>query len=465
MRDYALLAIIIGLVPVILMRPWIGILAWFWVGLMAPHGLTWSFMRTFPIATMIGAATLVALLLARDRRPLPRSPEMGMMFAWAGFVTLTSAFAVNPTGAWDFWWHLMKILLITFITPILIFGERRIALLLLVITFSIAFYGVKGGIFAVSTGGNYSVLGPPGSYLSGNTYIGLAMIMILPLVLASARMFYRGWVDFGWPSLRPYMKPVGLGFYAAFWLTAIAIMATYSRGAFLGLIAVAPLLFFHMRWKAVMIAAAVFAVGAVGVAAPERLMDRWKTIETYEEDTSAMQRIQAWEVNWNMAVERPLVGMGFRNAGLGYDWWIQYAGFEGRWEHVLSPHSIYFSVLGHHGFVGLFVFLALIGATLLTLNRVRRIARERPHQRWLSEYAWALQVGLFGYLVSGTFLDVAYFDLLYAFVALAIIMRRELDEATEPVPAAEAGPRESAPLRFPDFVATATPSRGGDQRN
>ncbi|MEA3639816.1 MAG: putative O-glycosylation ligase, exosortase A system-associated [Lamprobacter sp.] len=462
MRDLLLLVIVIGLVPIILMRPWIGILAWFWSGLMTPHFLTWGFMRTFPIAVVFGGATLVGLFITKDRRAMPVTREMTMMWILVAYTAMTSYFAVNPS-AWGFWQHLQKILIITFITPILVYGPRRIVLLLLVITFSIGYYGFKGGIFSIRTGGAHMVLGPNGSYLEGNTYLGIAMIMVLPLILVSARMFYHRWFDFGSRTIQRFSKQVGLIMYAAFWLTALAILVTYSRGALLGLLAIAPFIFLRMKKKWLVVAIAIFAVTVVGVSAPDRLMARWQTIENHEEDTSAMQRIQAWGVSWNMAIERPIRGMGFRFAGLGYDWWIGYANFEGTWRHVLSPHSIYFSLLGQHGFGGLAVFLLLVGFTFLTLNRIRRTAERETGERWLSEYAWAMQVGLMGYMIAGTFLDVAYFSLLYAFVALAIIMRRELEEAPRANEETKASqdsvaprntkrPRTPAGPRFPDFV-------------
>ncbi|MBK1672750.1 putative O-glycosylation ligase, exosortase A system-associated [Ectothiorhodospira shaposhnikovii] len=456
MRDLALLAILAGLIPIILMRPWTGIVAWFWVGLMAPHALTWGFMRSFPIATVIGLTTLVALFLARDRRPMPMTREMIMMFVLAGYFAMTSALGVVPHEAWDFWLHFMKILLITFVTPMLIHGPQRILAVLLVITFSIGFYGIKGGLFAVMTGGAHMVLGPPRSFLSGNNYIGLAMIMVLPLILATARMFHQGWVQWPWPSLNRFARPIGWGAYGAFWLTVIAILATYSRGALVGLLAVAPFIFLRMRHKWFLVAMAFILISVVGITAPDRLVERWQTIQTYEEDQSAMQRIQAWGVNWNMAMERPLTGMGFRNTWMDYDWWVSYANFEGTWGHVLSPHSIYFGLMGAHGFGGVAVFLLLVGFTFMTLNRIRRRAVQDAGNLWLAEYAWAIQVGLVGYLVAGAFLDVAYFNLLYAFVALAIIMRRELDEslgATGGVARVIADPSSGSRIRFPDFVA------------
>ncbi|MCG5494758.1 putative O-glycosylation ligase, exosortase A system-associated [Ectothiorhodospira variabilis] len=456
MRDLALLAILGGLVPLILMRPWIGILAWFWVGLMVPHAHTWGFMRSFPIAVVIGLVTLIAVVLTKDRRPIPMSREMVILIVFALYTALTSAFAVLSGLAWDFWMQFMKILLITVVAPMLIFGQTRVLWLLLVITCSLAFYGLKGGVFAIATGGAHMVLGPRGSFLSGNTYIGLAMVMVLPLILVTARLFRESWVKWKMPLVNAYSTAIGYGFYGTFWLTALAILATYSRGAFLGILAVAPFIFIRMRHKWALVLSALVLVGVVGVTAPERLVDRWATIQTYEEDGSAMQRIQAWGVNWNMAMERPLVGMGFRNFYLSYDEWIQYANFEGTWNFTLSPHSIYFGVLGAHGFVGLAVFLLMLFFTMLTLNRIRRVARSRPGQIWLSEYAWALQVGLFGYMVAGAFLDVAYFNLMYIFVALAVILRRELEESSLPERSFAENQEPVGPLgpRFPDFIAT-----------
>lgn len=429
MRDLVLLTTILGLIPFILKRPWIGVLAWFWVGLMAPHGLTWGFMKTAPVAMIIGVATLFALLFTKERATMPVTREMALMFLFAAFTALTSWAAMVPDQAWEQWRHVMKVLLMTFVTPILVFGQKRILWLLLIVTVSIGFYGMKGGVFAILTGGAHMVLGPPGTFLAGNTFIGLAMIMVLPLILVTARLFRQKLADIGWPLRAEWYPLIGLGFYATFWLTVVAILATYSRGALVGLLAITPFLFLRMKRKTLMTLIALLAVGVVGVSAPDQLVERWGTIKTYEEDQSAMQRVQAWGVNWNMAVERPFLGMGFRNTWMGYDWWISYANFEGSWRHVLSPHSIYFQVLGQHGFAGLSIFLALIAFTYRTLGRIKRRASELAGRLWLSQYAWAIQVGLIGYLVAGAFLDVAYFNLLYAFIALAIIMRRELDDS------------------------------------
>ena len=459
MRDILLALIFAGLVPVILRHAWVGIPTLFWVSLFTPQLQTWTFMHGFQAAMLFAVVTLAAMVFSKDRKPFPWTRETVMLVVMAAYFAMTSHFAVNSSGAWDYWLYFMKIMLVTFITPILVYGQRRILITLLVITGSLAFFGLKGGIFAIQTGGAHMVLGPMGSYLAGNTYIGLAMLMVLPLILVSARLFHRQWVEFRFPVMNRFAVPIGWMGYAVFWLTCVAILATHSRGAFIGMLVVVPLLFLHMQKKWLLVLVAFVGIGVVGVTAPEPLVEQWKSIQTYDEDTSAMQRIQSWGVNWNMALERPLTGMGFRNTALGYDWWISYAEFEGTWRHVLSPHSIYFQMLGHHGFGGLTVYVLLAAFTFLTLNRVRRTAKRRTGQIWLSEYAWALQAGLAGFFAAGIFLDVAYFNLYYAFIALAIIMRRELVEAPQKVSSARAGAspyvgqRSPAEAR-PDVVGT-----------
>jgi len=459
MRDLLLLTVLVGLVPAILARPWLGILAWYWIGLMNPHRFGWGFITDAPVAMLVGLVTLFGLLFTRERRGIPVTTETVLLLLFAAYITMTTLTAWVPDEAWAQWEKVMKILLMTFVTPLLIYGGRRIAALLLVIALSIGFFGFKGGLFAIATGGSHMVLGPNGSFIEGNTTLGLAMIMVLPLLLVSARLLRERRIDL--PLLTHWPTRLGYGLYAAFWLTIVAILATYSRGALIGLLAVAPLLFWHMRRKAVLVTLLVLAVGVTGVSVPDKLLDRWRTVESYQEDHSAMQRIQAWGVNWNIAVENPALGAGFRMASMPDQVWLGYANWVEPWaSRARAAHSIYFQVLGHHGLAGAGLFFALLGSTLLTLRRIRRQASDRGVV-WLAEYAWAIQVSLFGYLVAGTFLDVAYFDLLFVFVALSVVMQRELAqlpadrrEASDYPTGAPASPR------YPDFVATAAEHHG-----
>jgi hypothetical protein len=101
-----------------------------------------------------------------------------------------------------------------------------------------------------------------------------------------------------------------------------------------------------------------------------------------------------------------------------------------------SAHSIYFDVLGEHGYVGLLLYLALAWLTWLAAARVVRIAKLDAGKRWAGDLAAMLQVSLVGFAVGGAFLSLAYFDLVYQLIAVIVlldVMVREPIAVAEPV--------------------------------
>jgi probable O-glycosylation ligase (exosortase A-associated) len=283
-----------------------------------------------------------------------------------------------------------------------------------VISGSLAFFGVKGGIFTILSGGAHRVQGPPGSFLDGNTFLGVALIMGLPLFVAFARNTKNKW----W--LRAS--------YAGFWLTVLSIAFTYSRGALLGLGTVAPFLFMGTKRK-LLVAIALAPLVVFGISmAPEALFERAATIQTYEQDLSALERLSAWSVAKNVALSHPFGG-GFVLDATPMDKWMAYSEYAHLpWWRVAAAHSIYFQVLGEHGFPGLAMWLLILFGTLITLQRVKRLALYRRDGQWLADYAAAIQIGLIGYAVSGAFVSLAYFDLFYTYVVLGAILLREARE-------------------------------------
>src|SRR5262249_3694838 len=76
LRDLLLILILAGLIPTALVRPWIGILGWYWIGMMNPHLLTWGFARQLPVAMLIAIATLIGLVLTRERKGIAWNREL-----------------------------------------------------------------------------------------------------------------------------------------------------------------------------------------------------------------------------------------------------------------------------------------------------------------------------------------------------------------------------------------------------
>ncbi len=416
LRDILVIGIVVVLAIWALGRPWIGVLSWSWLGYMNPHKLTWAAQK-LPLAQGVAGATIIGLLLTKDRRPPPFTFETVLLTLLGFWFTVTTIFAWYPQVSWFQWKEVAKILLFVYVIMMLIYGRFRIHLLLLVIALSIGFYGVKGGLFSVLTGGHYRVWGPGNSFIGDNNAIGLALNMTLPLALLVAREEPRRWLRWA--------------LYGVFWLSVPAVIFTYSRGAFLGLIIVMGALFWRYRARLVLVA----VVGALALVLakdylPERWVSRQETTLDYHQDWSAMERIQAWGVAFNIAKDRPLVGAGFNFEYANNDRrWLSYANFLGPWENrTRAAHSIYFQVLGQHGFVGFFLFMGLLLGTFWRLHKLGRMEHSEE-MAWVGRYAKALEISLLPFMVSGAFLSFAYFDLFYAYIGLSAILHREVSLA------------------------------------
>jgi probable O-glycosylation ligase (exosortase A-associated) len=368
---------------------------------------------------IIALVTLIALLLSREDKRIPWTRETVVLLIFILWMCVTTLFALHPEPAWNELVKVLKIELMTFVTMMLMKDRFRIDLLVWVIAFSLGFYGVKGGFFTITTGGGYHVMGPERSFIGGNNEIGLALIMTVPLMRYLHLQSKHAWVKWG------LMLAMGLTF--------VAILGTQSRGALVGLVPMTLMLLGKTRKRLFLL----LLMGPVLYAGyqfmPQSWHDRMQTIVTYQQDASAMGRINAWEFAFNLAKDRPLVGGG--NQAFTPDLFARYAPEP---DEVHDAHSIYFEVLAEHGFVGLILFLILGWFTWRTCSEVAKQARANPDGQWMADLAGMLQVSLVGYAASGAFLGLAYFDLYYHLIAIVVLLKvqsRQLGEqavSTEP---------------------------------
>jgi probable O-glycosylation ligase (exosortase A-associated) len=219
-------------------------------------------------------------------------------------------------------------------------------------------------------------------------------------------------------------------------LCVVATLTTRSRGAFIGLVAITFLWLINEKKKWPMIVTLACVAPALYAFLPSTWFDRMQTIETYDQDNSAMGRILAWRFAAELSAKR-FIGGGFGT--FVEETYRQYAPdvvaeIEARDGRFQNAHSIYFSVLGEHGAVGIILFLAIGGLTLKKSRRVQKAALEQGDSD-LALLAAATRTGLVGYAVCGAFQNLAYFDLYYDLVAIIVILDRELLAKRERSPA------------------------------
>ncbi len=343
MRDLLILIIVLGSIPYILKRPYIGVLVWSWLSYMNPHRLAFGFARHFPFAYIIAVVLLVSMLFSKERL---KFPVTGLTVTWMAFLVwmvITSLLAFFPESATDQLIKVIKIQVVTICTLLLMTTKKRIDLLVWTIVLSIGFYGIKGGVFTLLSGGQYRVWGPPESFIEENNSLALALLMILPLIFYLKLQAKNIWIK--------------RGLLASMLLVAFSILGSQSRGALIGVFAMA--LFFVIKSKHKMVTlVVVFLVGALGFTfMPDSWHSRMESIQNYEQDASAMGRINAWKYSLNVANDRVTGG--------GFDSWsrLTFAQYAPNPTDVHAAHSIYFGVLADHGWIGLLLWLGILLTT------------------------------------------------------------------------------------------------------
>lgn len=369
---------------------------------MNPHRLAYGFAYSFPFAFVVAGAIFLGLLFSKQKLRLVWTRETIVLLSFTAWMFVTTFFALNSVDAWGQWDKVWKIQLMIFVMLAVLADRQQLVIMVWIIVLSLGFYGIKGGIFTIATGGNYRVWGPDGTFIGGNNELGLALIMIIPLMRFLQLSTKNKWVK--------------LGLTGAMLLTLATIIGTQSRGALLGLVAMGLVLFLRSRKKMITAILVLGASGAIMAMMPESWFERMNTIKTYEEDASALGRINAWHFAFNLAKDRPLVGGGFET-------------FEPRLFRQYAPnpddyhdaHSIYFEVLGEHGFVGLTLFLLLGLFTWFTAGQTMKQVKGIDELLQARDLAAMLQVSLAGYATAGIFLGMAYFDLYYYIIALVVL--------------------------------------------
>src|SRR5690606_4705432 len=126
------------------------------------------------------------------------------------------------------WLQYIKIIFMTYVLMSLMNREEYFRYVVWVVVLSIGFFGLKGGIFTLVTGGQFRVWGPPQTNIEDNNALALGLLMIIPLIVYLGQTVERRWLS--------------LGMYVVAGLCLISVVGSYSRGGFVGMAAIAVLL-------------------------------------------------------------------------------------------------------------------------------------------------------------------------------------------------------------------------------
>lgn len=411
MRDLALLLILATIVWAAWLKPWVGALGLAVLAYMAPQTYALGFMRGLPVYQIL--FIVLVLSIARDAylrkiQPLPAWDWRLLIFLllWACFLytTWNSQF---PWSAWDKFSDLSKVFLSLLPTLLLIDTRQKLFLLIVAIAASFGLVTLKGGYWAVMTGFQDRVYGPPGSHFSGNNEFAVVMAMNIPLLVLWLR-------ETGHRSLRwLLMAMIGLSY--------AAVLSSWSRGGLITL-GVTTLFLLWSGKRRYLAIPLLFAGGVLAIAVlPAKWFERMGSIGTYQQDDSATSRLEVWQAGLTYARDHPLTGAGF-------DGWIA---VQPNPEHPIAWHSSYVQILTEHGLPGFTLWSLLIFGSMLSLSRLGGLARRARAPPWVGDYADMLRASLAAYAAGGLFLGLAYWDIPYHLIVLSILIGKMAKRDTE----------------------------------
>lgn len=420
-RSIAVFVGVFAALPVALVFPFAGLLLWAWIAFMNPHREAFGFAYDFPFNFYVAVVTLGAWVFSQEPKRFPPSVLPGLFIAFAVLFSITTYFALDYTLSYDRWDKHIRTVILVLAVMALANTKLRIQAFLWIIAVSIGYYASKGGGYAL-TGGTGRILGPANSLIADNNDLALAIVMSIP-VLNYLRV----------TSVNPIVKAACL---IVMLLSVAAIIGTGSRGGFIGLavLTIGFITFTKPRLGAFLIPLAL--AGGVWAYAPQSWFERIATIEHFQTDESANNRFAAWRTSFAVALDRPLLGAGF--SGIESDT-VDFRYNQADWRQAESvqeksrtraAHSIFFQVLGDHGFVGLGLWLAIVAAAVMNLTRILILARGIPELLWAMHLSRALVVSFIAYLATGALLSMAYYDVALCLFALTAPLRHIVTQAT-----------------------------------
>jgi putative inorganic carbon (hco3(-)) transporter len=336
----------------------------------------------------------------------------------------------------DIWlpWMLIFFLIVSVIDT-----EQKFAVFLL-LWLLCHYYMAQGGFKQFAFRGfrfaPWGITGQPGWFHNSGEF-AIAMCMLT----AVSWHFYQ--------AAKPYLSKWRKVFTLGMPFTGVmTVIGSSSRGALLGLAAIG-------LWIVMRTERRVRTIGAVAVLAvlgwlvlPAEQKARFASAG---EDETSVARLTYWKAGMQMARENPALGIGFGNWVLYYR--VRF--MDGARGKVQVSHNIFIQCVAELGYTGLFVFVALIIATLRINHQTRQLASAGPDPPnvFLIQTSIGLDAAMISYLVAGFFVTVLYYPFFWVNLAFTVALNgiaqaRSAGRVTVPTATQQPAVRGSRNARF-----------------
>lgn len=404
-------------------RPFLFVLAYAYIDIVAPQKVTWGFLAHVPVSLIAFVCAVTAWAAAEDKNGIRFSPRQFVLLLLLVYCGLTTRTADFPEEALEKWGWVWKALVFALFLPLTLRTRLRIEALTLIMVLSVGVIVIGGGIKTLAGGGGYGelkLLVNDNTGLYEGSIISTCAVCVMPLALWLAR---HGTIFK--PGLLVWLFALGICF--------ACLLMPVGTQARTGLICVAVLGVMMLRSvkRRMLYIGTIAALGLIAVPLlPQSFTERMGTIRNHQSDQSASTRVAVWKWTIEYAKTHPFGGGfdAYRQNRVSYDTIqaenagdnntaIQTQRIE---EKGRAYHSSYFEMLGEQGYPGLALWLLLhiMGVAHMEVIRRRYAKDKSPELGWVTPLADALQQAQIVYLFGGAFVGIAFQPFCYMLVGL-----------------------------------------------
>lgn len=462
MVDLALFLFVVAMLALSLRRPFLAVLAYLYVDILAPQKISWHLLASIPISLITFLAAFGLWAVADDKADSRFTLRQGLLLVLLVYCGATTLGADFPEEAAEKWAWVWKALLFAMFLPLTLRTRLRIEAAALFMVLSAAAIVIDGGIKTALTGGGYNALTffvVENAGLYEGSIISCVAIAIIPVILWLAR----------YGTIYPRGPLVRLFAIALIFACLLIPVGTQARTGILCIGLLGVLMLRTVRHRFLYLGgAAALAMVAIPFL-PASFTARMNTIENHQADQSASTRIAVWKWTLGYVQDHPLGGGfdAYRSNKLVIETrQVEASGSQTDIEtrtvtdQARAYHSSYFEMLGEQGWPGLMLWLWLHVSGLWQMEQLRRRWRKRgeaegagPELQWQAPLANALQQAQLVYLLGAAFVGIAFQPFILMLIGLQCGLWSYLRRLDEPArgaavrrPALDRGPVADAKL-------------------
>ncbi len=200
----------------------------------------------------------------------------------------------------------------------------------------------------------------------------------------------------------------------------LSIVATFSRGGFVGLIAMASVYWWFSRRKFALLVGVALLCAVVFFAGGDDYRREMSTVTDTKENTAKV-RLLSWEAGWKMFLDNPL-GVGGGNFPVHFPDYQTDELRRNMWGRV--AHSLWFTLIPETGIIGIYLYFSILLANFKDILFMRsNTIDDRITNSFFHKLSIAFIASFAGFFASASFLSVLYYPVFWHLTAIVVASR------------------------------------------